>query len=160
MTHLRIWHDNSGKSEYASWYLKYIIVHDLQTREQTYFFCQKWFAVELEDGLIDRVLPAAGEAQKKDMKLLIAKQAKTKITDGHLWFSIFAKPTHSAFTRFERVTCCFVLLFISMLANILFYGVSDGNNSPGLTIGPIKITLLQVILCCFNQIHTQKIIIY
>ncbi len=145
LTYLRVWHDNSGEGNNGSWFLKYIIIHDLQTREQTYFFCQKWLAVELEDGQIDRLLPAAGEAQKKEIKGLVAKQIKNKLGDGHLWFSLFAKPAHSAFTRFERTTCAFVLLFCSMLVNILYYGLKDGSSdSPGITIGPITITLNDV----------------
>ncbi len=46
---IKIWHDNSGKNEMASWYLKHIIVHDLQTREKEYFICEKWLAVEKQD---------------------------------------------------------------------------------------------------------------
>lgn len=34
LNYLRIWHDNSGKGNMASWYLKLVIVHDLQTREK------------------------------------------------------------------------------------------------------------------------------
>jgi hypothetical protein len=32
--------------------LKYIIVCDLQTLEKSYFICQKWFAVEKDDGCV------------------------------------------------------------------------------------------------------------
>lgn len=34
LNYIRIWHDNSGEGNMASWYLKFIIVHDLQTREK------------------------------------------------------------------------------------------------------------------------------
>ena len=30
LTHLRIWHDNKGQGEMASWYLSKIVVTDLQ----------------------------------------------------------------------------------------------------------------------------------
>ena len=135
-----------GKSAHASWFLKNVLVHDLQTREKFYFFCQRWLAVERDDGQIDRVLPAAGLAQKREMRALASKNAKSKITDGHLWFSIMAKPAHSPFTRFERATACFTLMFISMFANILYYGVSATVKSEGLQIGPIKLTLEQVLI--------------
>ncbi|CAF5072667.1 unnamed protein product, partial [Rotaria sp. Silwood1] len=49
LNYLRIGHDNSGDSSDASWFLKYIIVYDLQTMEKTYFICQQWFAVEKDD---------------------------------------------------------------------------------------------------------------
>ena len=39
LTYLRVWHDNSGSGDMASWFLKCVIVHDLQTREMSYFIC-------------------------------------------------------------------------------------------------------------------------
>ncbi len=46
---IRIWHDNTGPGSSSSWFLKYIIVRDLQTMEKFHFICQRWFAVEKED---------------------------------------------------------------------------------------------------------------
>ena len=154
LSYVRVWHDNSGSGSKASWYLKNILIHDLQTREKFYFFCQKWLAVEREDGQIDRVLPVAGDVQKKEIKALAEKQAKNKISDGHLWFSVIAKPAHSPFTRFERVTACFTLMFISMLMNILYYGVAAEIKSEGLQIGPIKITAEQVMIGVLSNLIT------
>ena len=73
------------------------------------------------------------------------KNAKAKLSDGHMWFSIFARPPHSSFTRTDRLTCCFVLLFISMLMNIMYYGEANKSNEDGLVIGQIKITAEQVL---------------
>jgi hypothetical protein len=52
LNYIHIWHDNTGSSTSASWFLKYIIVRDLQTMEKSYFICQNWFAVEKGDGLV------------------------------------------------------------------------------------------------------------
>ena len=53
---MRIWHDNSGRGAAASWFLKYVIVCDLQTMEKSYFICQQWLAVEKDDGVVgDRI---------------------------------------------------------------------------------------------------------
>jgi hypothetical protein len=49
---MRVWHDNSGLGNRASWFLKYIVVRDLQTMEKNHFICQQWFAVEKEDGVV------------------------------------------------------------------------------------------------------------
>ncbi len=145
LTFLRVWHDNSGKeNRKASWYLKYVIVHDLQSREKNYFICEKWLALDKEDGSIDRLLPVCGEAQKTQFKYLLSKQAKQKLSDGHLWFSIFARPAQSSFTRLDRLTCCFVLLCMSMLMNILYYGVDKTSNPAGLKVGPLNLTPEQV----------------
>ena len=142
---MRIWHDNSGKGKWASWYLKYVLINDLQTRQQYYFICEKWLAVEKDDGLIDRILPVAGDAQKTEFSYLLSKEATKNMSDGHLWFSIFARPAQSAFTRVERITCCFVLLYISMLFNILYYGLGSSKKGDGVSIGPFYLTPEQVI---------------
>ena len=52
LNYIRLWHDNAGKGSSASWFLKYIIIHDLQTMQKSYFIAQRWFAVEKEDGLV------------------------------------------------------------------------------------------------------------
>ena len=52
LNYMRIWHDNSGEGQSASWYLKYIIVRDLQTMNKFYFIAQRWFAVEKNDGRV------------------------------------------------------------------------------------------------------------
>lgn len=52
LNYMRIWHDNSGFGSRASWFLKYIIVRDLQTMETSHFISQQWFAVEKDDGLV------------------------------------------------------------------------------------------------------------
>ncbi len=49
---IRIWHDNTGKGSSSSWFLKYLIVRDLQTMEKFHFISQKWFAVEKADGKV------------------------------------------------------------------------------------------------------------
>ncbi len=119
----------------ASWYLKNIIVKDIQTKEIFYFICEKWLAVEKDDGKITRILPIATEVQKTQLKYMVKKQAQEKLFDTHLWLSIFSRPVKSSFTRLDRTVCCFVLLYISMLANILYYGIDKSANSGGLTLG-------------------------
>ena len=52
LNYIRIWHDNSGRKSSASWFLKNIIVRDVQTNERFYFIAQKWFAVEKDDGRV------------------------------------------------------------------------------------------------------------
>jgi polycystin 1L2 len=129
----------------ASWFLKFIVVHDLQTREKFYFICNSWLDINKENGSINRLLSVAGDAQKTDFKYLFQKQTKEKLSDGHMWFSIIGRPVHSSFTRTDRLTCCFVLLFLSMLMNIMYYGVSKtAPDSESLNIGPVKITPQQV----------------
>lgn len=154
LNYIRIWHDNSGKGNMASWYLKFVIVHDVQTREKHYFLCEKWLGVEKSDGLIDRILPIAGEKQKTEVKYLIKKQAKQNMRDGHLWFSVFARPVQSTFTRLDRITCCFVLLCITMLMNILYYELDTAASTGGIDIGPFKMTTQQIGIGIMTNLFT------
>ncbi|CAF1472733.1 unnamed protein product [Adineta steineri] len=39
LNNIRIWHDNTGKGSSSSWFLKYLIIRDLQTMEKFYFIC-------------------------------------------------------------------------------------------------------------------------
>ena len=146
LTAVKIWHDNSGKTgNEASWYLKHVIIHDLQTREKSYFICEKWLAIDKEDFQIERTLPISLDQEKTQFMYLLSRQTKEKLNDGHLWYSIFARPTHSSFTRLDRLTCCFVLLSISMLMNILYYGMDNSPSADGLKIGPfINLTMQQI----------------
>ncbi len=144
MSYLKIWHDNSGIGGNAGWYLKYAIIIDLLTKEKFYFVCEKWLAVDQDDGMIERVLAVSGDAQKNEFSYLLKKQAKYKITDGHLWISVLARPAMSTFTRMDRLTCCFVFLFINMLMNIMYYDTDKSSNPNGLRIGPLYITPEQV----------------
>ena len=93
----------------------------------------------------------AGEYQKHEFSYLLSKQAYHNISEDHLWFSIFSRPPSNKFTRVQRCTCCFVLLFTSMLLNILYYDQAEeakanNSNSMSLSLGPLYITPEQVIL--------------
>jgi hypothetical protein len=67
------------------------------------------------------------------------------MSEGHLWFSIFSRPPSNKFTRVQRCTCCFVLLFLTMLFNILYYNQSQSINSgPGLSVGPLYLTSARI----------------
>ena len=149
LNYIRLWHDNSGQGSSSSWFLKYIIVCDVQTMEKSYFICQKWFALEKDDGRIERVLPVANDYEKQQFSYVLSKRAYHNMSEGHLWFSIFSRPPSNYFTRVQRCTCCFVLLFVSMLLNILYYdqmqqAKSIDTSQTSLSLGPLYITPEQV----------------
>ena len=52
LNYIRIWHDNSGKGSSSSWFLKYLIIQNLQTMQKYHFIAQRWFAVEKDDGKV------------------------------------------------------------------------------------------------------------
>ncbi len=88
--------------------------------------------------------------EKSEFSYVLSKQAYHSISDGHLWFSIFSRPPSNRFTRVQRCTCCFVLFFISMFLNIMYYDLTkedNMNNSKtgvSLAFGPFFLTLQQV----------------
>ena len=118
---MKIWHDNSGKDANASWFLKHILIRDTQTNQKFYFLCQQWLAFDKGDGKIERDLFVANKTETSLIRYLIKKEANNQLIDNHLWLSVFYRPVRSRFTRLDRVTLCFVLHYLSMLANILFY---------------------------------------
>jgi hypothetical protein len=74
------------------------------------------------------------------------------MSEDHLWFSIFSRPAANRFTRVQRCTCCFVLFFLSMFLNIMYYDLSaevksnnSTNNAGSLSIGPLYISSEQVL---------------
>jgi polycystin 1L2 len=141
LNYLRVWHDNSGKGNMASWFLKYIIVHDVQTREKFYFICDKWLGVERADGKIDRTLPVANEKQVIAYKY----QSRNNMNNGHVWLSVFTKPVQSTFARLDRVGVCFVLVCVFMLVNIIYFDASSSSTTGDMVIGPFSFTIDQVI---------------
>ena len=92
--------------------------------------------------------------EKRELKHVLTKNAYRSMADNHLWFSIFAYhlPSANRFTRVQRCTCCFVLLFVSLLLNILYYDTkqeinANENEQYGLSLGPFYISKEQVVFC-------------
>jgi len=88
-----------------------------------------------------------------ELKHVLSKNAYRSMADNHLWFSIFAYhlPSANRFTRIQRCTCCFVLLLMSLLMNILYYDrkkyvQTNDIDQYGLTIGPFHISKEEVIV--------------
>jgi hypothetical protein len=186
LNHLHFWHDNSGAGASASWFVKYFIVRDLQTMEKFHFICQRWLAVEKDDGKvralssmlsrvanmidsqIERLLPVASDSEKAQFSYLISKQTSHNLADEHLWYSVFSRPISNRFTRVQRCTCCFVLLFLAMFLNIVYYDRSKeseqtSNSTMSWTLGPVRISLQQVrsftepFLFCVHAIDTFRL---
>ena len=87
---------------------------------------------------------------KREFSYVLSKRTYHSVSDGHLWFSIFSRPPSNKFTRVQRCTCCFVLLFTTMLLNIMYYDLSNeakmtnSTNTMNLSLGPLYISSQQV----------------
>ncbi len=127
---MKIWHDNSGHGDEASWYLKHILVRDLQTKETFYFKCENWMAVEKGDGKLERDLFVTINGDEiPNGKLRYLTNAENSMLNLHLWLSVFYKPVQSTFTRLDRVTCCFVFHYFAMCFSLLYYESTQTSSS-------------------------------
>ena len=152
LNYCRIWHDNSGNGKFRSWFLSFIVVKDVQTGEKFEFICNKWLAVEKDDGSVDRLLPVAGIGEATEFSHLFQQTTQKNLADGHLWFSVFMRPPRSRFTRVQRVSCCMALLYLSMLVNAMWYQRVPPKPSSGLDFGPFTLSPEQIGVGFFSNL--------
>lgn len=113
---------------------------------------------------VDRVIPVAGKEQMTEFSHLFTEKTTKSLNDGHLWFSVVARPPQSRFTRVQRVSCCLCLLYLSMLTNAMFYEKDEGTNV--YTFGPFALSPEQVkyspLVCTFvfNKTYFSNIHVY
>ena len=125
-----------------SWYLSRVSVDDLRTEERWYFICERWLAVEEDDGRVERILPVASEKELTHFQHLFVSKTVRELGDGHLWFSVVTRPANSPFTRVQRVSCCLSLLCCTMVTNVMFYQMGgEGEKSTMIQIGTYEFDL-------------------
>ena len=144
LTLLKIWHNNSGLS--PSWYLKQVTVRDLTDKSVFVFMCNRWLAVEFDDGQVVRSLSCSKQDDLKSFNHLFYNITQKGIKDNHLWFSVFERPKLSNFTTVQRLSCCLALLYCTMLANAMFYQLHDEESDTTATVnlGSINLSARQV----------------
>ena len=142
---IRMWHDNSGQGKKASWFLSKVVIVDLQTGEWYFFKCDKWLALDEDDGKTDRLLTLSTKEDIASDNELLRNNVAKAIWNDHIWLSVAYRKTRSTFTRVQRVSCCLAILFLTMAANAMFYGTgSDDTAESAFTIGPISITVQEI----------------
>ena len=141
---LRIWHNNAGAD--PSWFVSRVLVRNLQTDLTAWFVCDRWLAVEEDDGQIDRTLLPGSKQDLIKFNFLFSSEVRKNLSDGHLWYSVLRRPLRSTFTRVQRLSCCLSILTCSMLANAMFYKDGEGSESDGVEvkIGPIRLSVRQI----------------
>ncbi|XP_077983292.1 polycystin-1-like protein 2 [Glandiceps talaboti] len=149
LLYIRIWHDNSGNGDYQSWYLTQFEMLDLQNNKRCYFLCDRWLAVDKADGKVERLVPAAGRDNLLEFSHLCMSTIRSKFSDDHVWFSVVSRPTCSKFTRKQRASCCFALLFLTMIANAMLYIDSEDEarqrlGGKGVDFGVFKISFKEI----------------
>nr|XP_045017588.1 polycystin-1 isoform X2 [Jaculus jaculus] len=132
---IRVWHDNKGLS--PAWFLKHIIVRDLQSARSTFFLVNDWLSVETEasGGLVEREVLAASDTALWQFRRLLVAELQRGFFDKHIWLSIWDRPPRSRFTRVQRATCCVLLLCLFLAANAVWYGVVGDTTY---SLGPVS----------------------
>lgn len=101
------------------------------------FICDHWLALDKEDGEIERLVPVAGSEEIAQFGHMFYMKTRQDVTDGHLWVSVFSRPTKSTFTRVQRLSCCLSLLFTTMITNAMWYKTTDDSqNQQNVHLGP------------------------
>ena len=54
------------------------------------------------------------------------------LSDDHVWWSVYTRPYRSRFSRANRVTVCYIMLMLTMVANGIFYDVAPMTVADGL----------------------------
>ncbi|XP_078593958.1 uncharacterized protein LOC144871881 [Branchiostoma floridae x Branchiostoma japonicum] len=138
LTHVHVWHDNAGSS--PGWYLNKVVIQHVCSGRVDYFICNRWLALDEDDGRIDRMVFVASPEEIAELSNLISERATKDFHDGHLFYSLVGRPARSPFTRAQRLACCMSTVYSAMLANIMFFGQGDKFDPPE----PIRIMGVEI----------------
>ncbi|XP_072040128.1 uncharacterized protein [Amphiura filiformis] len=145
---LLIWHDNTGEAAFASWYLDWVLISDLQTGEKWAFICGDWLATNKGEGKIFRSLKPASEGDAAKIQGDFFRILRGTFADDNLWVSLFTRPTPSSFSRVQRLSVCLTFLFLFMITNAMFYRTDDEQEElpegGSVRLGPFEIDFQQV----------------
>ena len=140
---IKIWHDNSGNN--PSWYINQVVIKDLESDEKWYFLCNRWLAVDKDDGELKVDIPLASERDLSKFKYQFSTRVSKSLGDGHIWLSVVTRPPHSPFTRAQRLSCCVCVLLCAMLAGAMFYQFGEKQEDT-IKFGPLRFSLKQLVI--------------
>ena len=98
------------------------------------------------DGKTERLLVVASADAMKNFNHLFSVWWRGNIFDSHMCLSIWHRPRQSNFTRAQRLTVYVTALFMTMIANAMWYR-EDTVEDPSvltITLGPFIITYYQI----------------
>uniref|UniRef100_A0A8D0H4J4 Polycystin 1, transient receptor potential channel interacting n=1 Tax=Sphenodon punctatus TaxID=8508 RepID=A0A8D0H4J4_SPHPU len=127
-----------------SWYLQHVIIRDLQSSKSYFFLVNDWLSVESEenDGMVEKEVYAASETDLRGFSRIFIGELQRGFFEKHVWLSMWDRPPRSRFTRVQRATCCCVLVFLFLCANVVWYGVVGDVNWGPSTGGRVAVSNL------------------
>ncbi|KAL6094663.1 uncharacterized protein ACO6RY_16023 [Pungitius sinensis] len=166
---IRVWHDNTGLE--PSWYVKHVVVWDLQTDHMFFFLLEDWLSVENQkNGSMEKEVLASCPEELSQFRRVFTSQLAFGMVERHLWLSLWESPAHSRFSRGQRVTCSALVLHLYLALGALWYGAvgTEGHSGPvsarllvdveaiavGMTVA-VLVFPLQCFLCfLFRKTHS------
>ena len=108
------------------------------------FSCNQWLALNKGDGRTSCTLQVSN-FQTHNQGAMLRDNINRKIFDDHIWLSVGVRKTKSNFTRLQRLSVCLSLLFMTMIANAMWYRTEETNDSTqSFQFGPITFTVHQL----------------
>ncbi|XP_027756968.1 polycystic kidney disease and receptor for egg jelly-related protein [Empidonax traillii] len=120
--------NNDGSS--PSWFLSRAEIENTSTRKAWSFMCRKWLSCAKDNPSEDwkfSVTDPRTPLPRIDYFLI---NFNKRMTEYHLWFSIFAPAAPGAFTRFQRLSTCLAVILFNLLVNIMFFNTDKNEESP------------------------------
>ena len=135
---LCVWHDNAGNN--PSWYLEELTITDVYSGSCWKFVFQTWLSLE-DESSSNEVLQNPSSSGPN----IISTSLKEMFSNGHLWLSVITKTPGDCFTRVQRISSCFCLLFCTMAVNAAFYHWG-AKSYQTINLGPLKFSARQAIV--------------
>ena len=108
------------------------------------FSCNRWFAEGQEDGRTDRILRLTSK-DSIESGIILRSNLNRKFYEDHLWLSIIFRKCRSTYTRVQRLSTAWALLFLTMISNAMWFkDASDTVTNVVFSIGPISLTTYQL----------------
>ena len=143
--YIKISHDNSGKGKKAGWFLSKVVIVDKKDKQWYLFKCDKWLALDEDDGRMERIVRLSSEDDVASDDSLLSNNVSKSFWNDHIWLSIAYRQSRSSFTRVQRLSCCLAILFLTMVTNAMFYGTGgDSLQESAFSVGPISLTIQQL----------------
>uniref|UniRef100_A0A1I8GE02 PKD1 protein n=1 Tax=Macrostomum lignano TaxID=282301 RepID=A0A1I8GE02_9PLAT len=105
------------------WYVSRLIVTDCTNDNKYIFVIEDW----LSPG-IDSAVNCASSIDLKFSKNLVRNHLSRRMQDDHIWFSMLRRKVDTNFSRLQRLGVCWSLLFMTMIANAMWYEVADSSS--------------------------------
>lgn len=118
------------------------MIHNILPTIFRYLFeSNKW--LDSENGEhAQLILPAATTSNDENAAVLFKKNMSKQFFDEHLWVSVGVRKSPTGFTRSQRLGCCLAILFLTMIANAMWYTTdTKRDNVQAVYIGPLSFTV-------------------